>query len=148
MRHHLLRAALAPFLLAVGCNSRPTTLAVQGEVSFDGQPIQAGEIVFVPVDGTKGPSAFAAIREGRYAIAEKWGLRPVGVYLVRITAYTKTGRIERNPVDRGGLPVEVTENLIPEMYNSQSTLTVRVAELLNRNKVDFHVGNTPSPSPR
>jgi hypothetical protein len=37
----------------------------------------------------------------------------------------------------------VEENFIPPNDNGESTLMVRVAELQDKNKVDFHLGNMP-----
>ena len=95
---------------------------------------------------TPGPSAGANIANGRYEIpANKWGLSPNGTYLVRVSAYRKTGKTERVRAMPGGSPaeIEVKENIIPAIYNSQSTLKVRVADLPDKNKVDFRLGKTP-----
>ena len=140
MWHNWRLLCFAALALCVGCSSRPSTCAVQGEVSYEGRAVEWGQIDFVPIDNTPGPSAAAPIKDGRYAVEPKWGLRPDGVYLVRITAFRKTGKKEPNRIDRGGQPVDVTENFIPATYNSQSTLRVRVADLPDKNKVDFQFG--------
>jgi hypothetical protein len=44
----------------------------------------------------------------------------------------------------GGPPVEVAENFIPAIYNRQSSLKVRVADLPDKNKVDFPLGKPPA----
>ena len=144
MRYERVLACLAVVVLCVGCHSRPATLAVQGEVSYDGQAVQRGQIDFVPVDNTPGSSAIGAVNAGRYEIPVKWGLRPDGVYLVRIIGYRKTGKKEPNRVDRGGPAIDVEENFIPAKYNSESTLKVRVADLAEKKKVDFHLGKMPA----
>jgi hypothetical protein len=145
MQNNLRMMWFATLLLSFGCNSHSTTVAVQGEVTYNGLAVEQGTIDFVPVDGTSGPSAVAPIKDGRYALDPKWGLRPDGAYQVRVTALRKTGRKEPNRIDRKGPPVDVTENFIPAIYNTQSSLKVRVAELPDRNKVDFRLGKT---SPR
>jgi hypothetical protein len=135
---------LASLVLALGCGARPTTLNVRGEVSYDGRPVERGQIEFSPVDNTPGPSAIAAIDAGRYEVSAKWGLRSEGVYRVRILAYKRTNKKEPNRVDRGGPPIDVEENFLPPNYNSESTLMVRVAELQDESKVDFHLANMPA----
>jgi hypothetical protein len=125
-----------------GCNSRPTSLALQGEVSYEGQAVQRGSIEFIPVEQTPGASAVAPIADGRYALQPKWGLLPNGVYRVQITAFRKTGRKEPNRFERGGPPIEIEENFIPPAYNAQSTLKVRVADLPDKNKADFQLGRS------
>jgi hypothetical protein len=59
---------------------------------------------------------------------------------VRIFAFRKSGRKERNRMDPSKPVMEVEENFVPPIYNAQSTLKVRVAELMDRNKVDFSLG--------
>jgi hypothetical protein len=66
--------------------------------------------------------------------------------MVRITALKKTGtRI--TDLKLGGPPVELEENFIPAIYNSQSTLKVRVRDLADKNQVDFRLGKTPAAAP-
>jgi hypothetical protein len=68
MRRQLLKAVGLAVLLAAcagGCANPIAT--VSGEVSYDGQPIETGTIVFMPADG-KGAAASGAIQDGRYTI--------------------------------------------------------------------------------
>ncbi len=64
---------------------------VAGEVTFDGQPVPAGEITFEPdhTQGNEGPQGFALIRNGRYNTAE--GGRGVigGPHLLRLTGWAR-----------------------------------------------------------
>jgi hypothetical protein len=131
-------------LLCVGCNSRPVVVRLQGEVSYLGRAIEKGQIDFVPMDNTPGASACAIIAQGRYNLEGKGGLRPDGVYQVRIVAYRKTGKKERiRSIDEsspGGHLVDVEENYIPAIYNDESTLKLSVAKLPDKNKTDFRLG--------
>lgn len=135
-----LACCVALAVLGQGCNSRPTTVALQGEVTYDGQAVQRGSIEFMPIEQTPGPSAVAPIADGRYLLQSKYGLLPNGVYQVRITAYRKTGRTEPNRIDRGGPPVEIEENFIPPAYNTQSALKLRISDLADKDRADFHIG--------
>jgi hypothetical protein len=74
--------ALACALLAGGCsgNEGPKTYRVSGTVTFDGQPIPMGTIVFTPDfskqnDGTQG---VAAIKDGKYDTQVTGGMGTVG----------------------------------------------------------------------
>ena len=69
MWHNWRVICLTAIALCVGCSSRPPTLVVQGEVSYEGRAIEWGQIDFVPVNNTSGPSAVAPIKDGRYAVA-------------------------------------------------------------------------------
>ena len=131
-------------LFSNGCGARQATVGLEGEVSYNGRAVEKGRIDFIPSEGTTGPSAGATVTGGRYELPAKWGLLPNGIYLVRISAFRKSGRTEPNRIERGGPPVEVEENFIPAAYNRQSALKVRVSELADTNKVDFHLPTTPA----
>lgn len=134
-------------LLAGGCTSRPTTVGLEGDVTFDGRAIESGNLELSPTDGTPGASAGATIANGHYAIPSRYGVLPNGVYLVRVTAMRKTGRTEPNRSLEGGPPMPVLENYIPPIYNSGSTLKIKVAELADKNAVNFQLGrSSPGPS--
>jgi hypothetical protein len=124
-----------------GCGVSSKLERLQGEISFDSRPIEKGKIDFLPADGTPGGAIGAPILTGRYEFPPKTGLLPTGVYTVRIVGLRKTGRTEPNRIERGGPPVQVEENFIPPTYNVSSTLKIRIVDLPDKNKADFHLGN-------
>jgi len=88
---HLLCLSLSitvGLLLISGCGSGRST--VSGEVTFDGQPLDSGSIVFLPADGI-GPSRGATIENGKFAFAAAEAPSP-GKKIVKITGSMKTGR--------------------------------------------------------
>lgn len=104
--------ALTLVLLA-GCN--PGVVNVSGKVTFNGEPVPEGDIVF------RGEEKAMAgkIKDGSYSMQA-----PAGKSTVEITAYRDTGKIDRsNP----GEESPVLEMYIPEKYNSKSTLTADTA---------------------
>jgi hypothetical protein len=139
---HRLLLCVVLMLLVSGCHSGSNTTGIKGEVAYDGQPIENGRIDFLPIDGTDGASAGATITGGKYAIPPECGLRSVGAYEVRIIGLRKTGRTALNRTEPGAAPVELQENFIPPVYNQQSTLRLRVAEVPDKNKVDFQLGKS------
>jgi hypothetical protein len=136
------------FTFSGGCGSESATVGLKGDVTFDGRPIETGSIDFIPIEATAGASAVGTIANGRYEIGTQRGLVPGGTYQVRITGWRKTGKTQRNRMAPGGQSVELVENFIPSIYNSESTLKVRVADLPDRNKVDFALGKPPAATPR
>jgi hypothetical protein len=44
--------------------------------------------------------------------------------------------------------MHLAESFIPSIYNSEPTLKMRVADLPDRNKVDFALGKPPAATPR
>jgi len=79
--------SLAFFLLA-GCGKGGLQLYdVSGAVTFDGQPVPAGTVLFQPdqSQGCSGPAGLAIIRDGKYDTAGEGGTGVVGgPHLVRI----------------------------------------------------------------
>jgi hypothetical protein len=115
-------AAMAVFALAVaGCNSKGAGRAsVSGKVTFDGQPVGTGQIVFEPA-GT-GRLGIAQIVNGIYAMPAEQGPTS-GSYIIRITADRPTGKTAKGPASSGEQSsAEVYEQYIPLKYNEQSEL--------------------------
>lgn len=122
------------FSILTGCGNRMGT--VQGEVTFDGQPIERGTISFESVE-EKGVRSGAAIEDGKYQARE---VVP-GEKIVRIMGQRKTGRkISLRAMAPPGAPVpsepidEYVE-FIPSIYNTQSELTAEVTS--GSNQMDF-----------
>jgi hypothetical protein len=107
-------AVLANLALA-GCDGRDT-LDVSGKVTFDGAPVEKGEISFLPVEG--GGADGGVIENGTFAFAAKPGSKRVEIRASRpLTAGKQT-----NP--EMGL---MYDDYIPAMYNRESTLTAEVS---------------------
>ncbi len=128
----LLFLALAAGALA-GCSSGSGHCAVQGKVSYGGEPVDAGGIAFIPEgDGDGQVRATGDILDGHYDLDSNHGPLP-GKYRVEIYWHKKTGRQIAN---RSGTAFrEVTEQAIPAMYNENSALTVEVKP--GHNTFDF-----------
>ncbi len=110
-------------LVSAGCGSG--LVAVEGNVTFDGQPVEQGTIVFQPADG-KGTTASGEIKGGGYRLSGDEGVAP-GEKVVRITAVRSTGRqVESGPPSPPGTMVDEIESYIPAVYNKASTLTCNV----------------------
>ena len=102
-------------VFAIGCGSGgPTLLQVTGTVTFDGQPIESGEIIFLAVDKAVAPDA-GRIDDGAYDLLVKAGTKRVEIRASRPVIGRKP-----NPMGR------VYQNYIPVKYNAQSTLTADV----------------------
>jgi hypothetical protein len=117
-------------LLISGCGGSGDTRPRQplsGEVSFDGHPLEKGQIVFEPKIKGEGITAFGQIADGRFSIDRELGPVP-GSYVVRIDSIDlsrlahsagKSGKHKNS--DR-----HVSANLIPAQYNVDSTLAAEV----------------------
>ena len=120
--------------ITVGCGSSLAT--VQGNVTFDGQPIEQGLIVFEPVDGV-GPVAGGAIQYGKYQLGTEANVTP-GSKLVRIRAMRATGKkIKAGPPAPDDAMVDEIQQYIPDTYNEKSTLSAQIVAGNNAQNFDL-----------
>lgn len=121
-----------------GC-SKSGTQEVSGVVMFDGSPLAEGQIEFIPIKPTRGPTAGAAIQNGEFEVpAVANGLIVGGVYKVSISAMVGSGKFTRNPVAPGGKS-ETLKELLPPRYNEKSELQITVSANADENKHDFQL---------
>lgn len=122
----------------LGCGpSGLDTQPVSGKVTFDGQPIAEGRILFRGMGSD--PRAFSAeIKNGQYQMEAL-----AGKMRVEITASRPVpGKFdESNP----GEKVPVGEMYIPARYNSQSELTAEVTSGQNELNFDLTGGEAKAP---
>jgi len=84
--------AMLMAILFMGCGSERAsdTYHVSGSVNFDGEPIPAGQIRFVPdgSQGNSGPAGYAQIKDGKYDTSAEGGKgHPGGALIVHIDGY-------------------------------------------------------------
>lgn len=114
-------------IAAAGCqshNSGPARLGLTGAVSFQGQKLPEGDIVFMPDKGHQGPTSGGKIVNGKYGIKDNQGVVP-GPHRVEITSWQKTGQqIPAGSPFPPGTMVDEIAQVIPARYNADSELTV------------------------
>lgn len=92
VRQYSWMVACLPWLLLSGCgilgDSGPARYEVNGTVTYKGQPVPYGEIIFEPDSskGNEGPAARATIENGKYLTDKEKGV-VAGDLRVRITGY-------------------------------------------------------------
>jgi hypothetical protein len=115
MRRRLSVLGLAAVLLAFGCSdNRPAMYRVKGSVSFDGQPVESGEILFAPVEKGTAPDA-GRIENGTYDTLVKAGKKRVEIRASRVVVGGKP-----NPMG------PVYHDYIPDKYNARTILAADV----------------------
>jgi hypothetical protein len=95
------------------------TYAVRGSITFQGAPLENGEIEFEPSPGTA-QARTATIKSGTFALQAEEGLPRGKTYVLRIRGYRKTGTKYEN-ADMT-VSAEVSEQILPPRYNSESEL--------------------------
>jgi hypothetical protein len=133
-----MRARFGPALATVlalaalpGCGGTGR-VEVEGAVSYDGQPIKAGSIAFLPAGGP-GPKAGGAIVEGKYHVPAEFGPQ-AGPHRVEIRWAKPTGKKYKS--ETGNL-LEVTQEGLPAKYHNQTELTADLKS--GRNTVNFYL---------
>jgi hypothetical protein len=77
-------------LLVVGCGTSDSQLHhLSGKVTFNGQPLPKGRIVFLPdtTKGNSGPGGFAEINDGAYDTRTNGAPGPGGALIVQIEGF-------------------------------------------------------------
>ncbi len=74
----LLLAAFFCFICVAGCQNSDELhrVSVEGEVTVDGNPLQAGSVTLTPTGDTKGPMVTLEIVDGRFSLAAEDGPAP------------------------------------------------------------------------
>jgi hypothetical protein len=133
---------LAAIPLTLGCGGNgPARYEVSGQIAYDGQPVDNGDIIFSPVDRATGIAVGSPIIDGRYEIDASSGLI-AGKYTVDITAQRPSGK--KNAGEGTTPPTDLMEQYIPDIYNEATTLEVEITE--DRDDLDFNlekVASTP-----
>jgi hypothetical protein len=118
-------------IAVAGCSRQAATYEASGDVSYVGEKVVEGEIIFADLEGNR-PTARAPIVNGRYTLKTTPGRKRV-----RITASRETGKMVS-----GGMDVQVPEriDLIPPQYNTASQLECEVAPS-GAQSINFHLTN-------
>lgn len=111
-------------VLYVGCAAENPDgrVPVSGTVTWNGEAIQTGYIVFVSTSG--GKSSGGEIADGSFELPGKKGV-PQGHYKVKITANRPSGK-KIPDSDFPDKMVDDIEQYIPKRYNAKTNLTLDV----------------------
>lgn len=137
-RGMLLIGVSSMVFVASGCSKAKTLekMAISGEVTYNGEPLESGEISFKPAEDSKVPPAAAIISRGEYKAEGRAGIA-AGTYRVEIRAYDAGDElpgIQRPPPMPGVIPMG-RQNYLPEKFNTKSTLETVTIEAGEKNVV-------------
>ena len=137
MRSLVVLAAIVSIAVA-GCSKAEIQKnKISGQVKYNSQPVEKGEIRFIPKGDTKGPMASTAIANGNYVVNAAGGV-PVGAHRVEIFAHVELPKPANAP------PIAPTPRLqyIPDKYNTKSELEF-VVEAGKASTADFDLDGPP-----
>jgi len=109
-------------LVQPGCGD-PLRQALEGIVTLDGQPLDEGNVTFLPHPGTAGPTAGGQINDGKFSIHPAEGTF-AGEFRVEISARRSTGQRVYDAETRQ--EIELVEQFLPARYNTHSELEASV----------------------
>jgi hypothetical protein len=125
-RFLILAIAALALISAPGCSPDGRRVAVSGTITLDGEPLESGSILFVPIEGTMSPSAGSDIVEGDYDVARARGPK-AGIFRVEIRSQRKSGRkVQAPPPAAKGVLAEEWIEAVPARYNRESTLRIEL----------------------
>lgn len=111
-------------VVGTGCGpSGPKTYPVSGTVTFEGEPLAEGDIVFSPEQGSIAPDA-GKIVDGKFEFRAQPGPKRV-----EIDATRETGEVDPT------MGMAPRESFIPSKYNTETTLE---AEVTAGGENEFH----------
>jgi hypothetical protein len=111
---------LAVLLSFVGCGPGDGLIDIRGMVTYDGQPLKKGTLMFQPAGGN-GPTAAAIVANGKYSVKVGPGQKQV-----RIEGFKILGQEHYIPNDPTSPMVDIQEQILPARYNTQSSLTSEI----------------------
>jgi hypothetical protein len=125
-------ACLCTVVVAVlGCSKGPPVGIVRGTVTLDGQPLKEGAITFTPLDG-QSSTAGARIADGKFETRASITKHRISITSVVVTI--PGGKKIDKFSDRNQFVETV---LVPEKYNTKSTLEWDVKSGLNEPHFDL-----------
>ena len=118
-------SATCVLITIVGCGPSSDRLAISGEVTLDGVPLDNGWIRFTSLEREKLLASGAVIQNGRYSIPVQKGLRP-GSYRVEMSSPDLDAPpvMVRDTPNSMGIPA--APERIPPEYNAKSEQVVEV----------------------
>lgn len=105
-------------LLLSGCGKNgPECVTVSGQVTYQGKPVESGEMRLFPIEGTVAPMTGAKIEGGHYRVKHHGGVQ-IGTHKVEILAFeveanqpsTGQGQSYGGPPHRQYLPPKYNKN--------------------------------------
>ena len=111
-------ASLTAFAGCGGGDGVPRAV-VSGSVTFQQVPVEDGQIRYIPVEGTPGPTSVSRIRQGQYVCDHNGGV-PVGTHRVEILVWDPNVPPPKGPGEAA------RPQWAPVKYNRNSELTATI----------------------
>jgi hypothetical protein len=126
MRYLFFILLLLPVSSGCSNNNPQGRIAVRGEVTFNNEPLEHGEILFSSIEGST-PTVVTGslIKNGKFSLPAEHGLIPEQEYLVQFRAVEEIPGARKTDDPTEMVP---THNLIPSKYGVHSKETVKATK--------------------
>jgi hypothetical protein len=123
MRYLIFILLLLPILS--GCGNNPQgRVAIRGDVTYDGKPLEEGDILFLSVEGTTpAVTTGSPIKDGKFSLSAEHGLIPDQTYSVRFRSIELVTGKENDPSIDPRL-IGKPRNILPSKYEVNSIISV------------------------
>ena len=91
---------------------------IYGRVTYNGQKVTGGDILFVPIGNTVGPTTGAKVNDGQFRADHRGGV-PVGRHQIRVRGFLN----ELPPTPQGG-PDNITYPTVPSEFYTASEIEI------------------------
>jgi hypothetical protein len=125
-------AFAAVVLIMAGCDSGPPTAEISGNVTYDGKPIETGNISFYPRNG-KGTTSGGVIVNGAYTAKSV----SFGEMEVKINASKVVRKRKLYPNDPKSPEIDERFEFLPDKYHEKTTLMLDVKERVMKKDFDL-----------
>jgi hypothetical protein len=128
MRYLILTLLLLPIVIGCGSNNPQGRVSVRGEVTFDGKPLEQGDILFSSIEGSTPMVATGSpIKNGKFSLSAEKGLIPDQTYSVQFRSVEKipgSQKIDPRKVDNPRKMKSQIRSVLPRRYGAESKETV------------------------
>lgn len=117
----LLGCACVVLLGGCGGASGPEKVTLTGKVTYQGKPLEDGDISFRPASGTNAPATSTVIKNGTYSASDRAAIA-IGTFNVEIRGYKKREGAVKDSAGFERPGVDNREQILPDKFNTKSTI--------------------------
>jgi hypothetical protein len=129
MKYLFFTLLLLPLIIGCSNNNPQGRVSTRGEVTFDGKPLEQGDILFTSVEGTTPMVVTGSkIKDGKFSLPAKHGLIPDQTYSVQFRSVEMIHDSEKKNIKLDSLHGNnqgiLSRSILPRKYGVESKETV------------------------
>jgi hypothetical protein len=128
MRYLIFTLLLLHFFVGCNRNNPQGRVSVRGEVTFDGKPLEKGNILFSSIEGSTPMVATGSpIKNGKFSLSAEQGLIPNQTYSVQFRSVEEISGSRKADPRKADNPKNMkiqTRSILPRRYGTESKETI------------------------